>query len=227
MRLAWAEGDVAGTSAVYSPDDGEPIGFVEYHQRRRGDLLECIRVAHFRDGSSDEDSAVARVNGTLEAISGRSIIRGPDGEPIADVEIDVPAGHITGSWGVGKDRRSLDQRAHLSPATYWGPLIFIVLRNFDANREDGRVVFRTVVPTPSPRVLDMELVRGGSASLDRTGVRFDARQFVLRPTLHWTIDPLVHLLVPNATFWLLPGEPPALARFSGPRNYLRQRIVIQ
>lgn len=29
------------------------------------------------------------------------------------------------------------------------------------------------------------------------------------------------------TFWVLPGEPPALARFAGPRNYAREAIRIQ
>jgi len=45
--------------------------------------------------------------------------------------------------------------------------------------------------------------------------------------IHWMIDPLVHLVAPATDFWVAPGEPPALARFSGPRNYGRQRIRIQ
>jgi hypothetical protein len=37
----------------------------------------------------------------------------------------------------------------------------------------------------------------------------------------------VRLIAPRATFWMLPGDPPALARFAGPRNYGRQPIVIE
>ena len=76
-------------------------------------------------------------------------------------------------------------------------------------------------------VLDMELSREGAAALDRIGIRLDAVAFRLNPTTHWLVDPVVRLIAPRATFWLLPGEPPALARFAGPRNYLRQEIVIQ
>src|SRR5437867_10854670 len=89
IRLVWEEGDVAGTSTIYGPDGGEPIGFIEYRQARHGDRLSSVRIAHFRDGSSDEDSADARVEGTLEALAGRSIIRDADGVSVADVAIHL------------------------------------------------------------------------------------------------------------------------------------------
>jgi hypothetical protein len=227
VRLAWSEGDVAGTSTIWPPDGEEPIGFVEYHQTRQGERLSTVRIARFRDGSSDEDTAEADVGPTLQAVSGRSIIRDVDGEALVDLRIDVDGGRIEGTWGRGADRRSVDERVALPKGTYWGPLIFIVLKNFDANAEDDRLVFRTVAPTPKPMVLDMEITRGDSDALERTGITLDARRFDLRPTIHWAIDPLIRLIAPRATFWILPGEPPALARFTGPRNYARQGIVIQ
>jgi hypothetical protein len=227
IRLVWSEGDVAGLTTIYAADAREPIGFVEYHQTVRENRLSSVRVAHFRDGSSDEDSAEARVEGTLETLSGRSIIRDVDGEPIADVHIDVAGGHIRATWGRGEDRRSMDEPVALPRGTYWGPLIFIVLKNFDANAEEGHLVFRTVAPTPKPMVLDMEMARDGHTRLERTNVRLEADTFHLSPTVHWMVDPVVRLIAPRATFWILPGDPPAMARFSGPRNYGRQEIVIQ
>src|SRR5207247_730123 len=154
IRLVWDEGDVAGTSTIYGPDGGEPIGFIEYRQTRHGDRLSSARIAHFRDGSSDEDSADARVDGTLEALAGRTIISDADGVPALDLTLDVPGG------------------------------------------EPARA-------------------------------RLATRRFELGPTIHWTVDPLRRLVLPRATFWMLPGEPPALARFTGPRNYAREAIVIQ
>jgi len=218
---------VAGMSTIYGPHGGEPIGFVVYHQTVRGDRLATHRIARFRDGSSDEDTAEARVAGTLEALGGRSIIRDPDGEAVADVRIDVANGHIEADWGRGSQRETLDEHVVLPRGTYWGPLIFIVLKNFEANAEDGRLAFRTVAPTPKPRVLDMELSRQGAAALDRVGLHLDTESFRLSPTVHWLVDPVIRVIAPRATFWLLPGEPPALARFAGPRNYLRQEVVIQ
>jgi hypothetical protein len=227
IRLAWTEGDVAGMSTIYR-SEGAAIGFIQYHQHRRDNVLSAVRVARFADGSSDEDHAEARVGTTLQAIAGRTIIREPDGETVVDLTIDVARGRLTGSYGRGAQRRSIDEAVALPPATYWGPLIFLVLKNFDANAEDGRVRFRTVAPTPKPIVLQMELQEvGDPVMLDRMGARLDTRQFELRPTIHWTIDPLVHLIAPNTRFWVLPGDPPALARYAGPRNYGRQPIRIE
>lgn len=227
IHLVWSEGEVAGMSTIWSPDGTEPVGFVEYHQTRKGDRLSSLRIARFRDGSSDEDSAEAEVGDTLVAVSGRSIIRDVDGEPVVDVRIDVEAGRIEASWGRGEDRHQFDDRVALPRGTYWGPLIFIVLKNFDANAVGGQLVFRTVAPTPKPMVLDMQLTRGDEGVLERTGLRLAARRFELNPTIHWALDPLIRMIAPRATFWMLPGEPPALARFTGPRNYARQGIMIQ
>jgi hypothetical protein len=227
IRLIWNEGDVAGTSTIYGPEGSEPIGLIEYRQRRRGDRLSSVRIAHFRDGSSDEDSADARVGGTLETLAGRTIIRDTDGVASVDVRIDVAGSRMVASWGRGADRRTLEQQVTLPKGTYWGPLIFIVLKNFDANAEDGRLVFRTVAPTPRPRVFDLELASKPGAVLQRPGGSLATHPFELGPTIHWTIDPILRLMVPHATFWMLPGEPPALARFAGPRNYAREEIVIQ
>jgi hypothetical protein len=227
IRLVWSEGDVAGMTTIHGPGGEEPIGFIEYHQTRTNDHLSSVRVARFRDGSSDEDSAEARVTDTLEAISGRSIVRDTDGTPLVDMRIDVAAGRIQATWGRDRDRHTMDEAVDLPLGTYWGPLVFIVLKNFDANAEEGRLVFRTVAPTPRPMVLDMELSRGEDTTLQRTGLRVAAKTFRLQPTIHWLIDPIVRLFAPRATFWMLPGDPPALARFIGPRNYGRQEIVIE
>jgi len=227
VKLVWAEGDVAGMTSVYGPSGDEPIGFVEYHQTRRGDHLSATRVTRFRDGTEDEDSAEARVGDTLVALSGRSVIRDRDHETLVDLAIDVTGGHLGGTWGRGSDRQTIDERVELPSGTYWGPLIFIVLRNFDANADNGRLAFRTVAPTPKPRVLDLEFSRHDSEVIERVGRRLEAVRFELNPSVHWLIDPMIRLIAPTSTFWIVAGKPPALARFAGPRNYTRQEIVIQ
>jgi hypothetical protein len=226
IRLRWVEGDVAGMTAVYDPAGGDPIGLVEYRQTVRDDRLTAVRVTRFRDGSSDEDTAEARVGERLEALGGRSIIRDAHGRVTVDLRIDVTGGRLTAAWG-GDEPSTLDEHVDLPAGTYWGPLIFLVLKNFDANAEDGRLVFRTVAPMPRPIVLDMAFRRGDAEVVERAGARLDTRHFQLLPTIHWAVDPLVRLLAPSADFWTVPGAPPALARFRGPRNYARQPIVIQ
>lgn len=227
IRLVWTEGDVAGLSTIYGAD-GSQIGFIEYHQHLHDGVLSAVRVAHFGDGSSDEDRAEARVGKTLEAISGRSIIRDKDGKLVVDLVIDVAGGRLTGSYGGETDRHPIDQAIQLPPATYWGPLIFLVLKNFEANAESGEVRFRTVAPTPKPIVVEMALRQlDRRTTIERQSTKIETFTYQLRPSIHWTVDLLVHLIAPETRFLVIPGEPPALARYTGPRNYGRQAIRIE
>jgi hypothetical protein len=225
ITLAWTEGDVAGQTAI-AGEDGKTIGVVLYHQRRRGDVLECTRVSRFADGSSDEDTAVARVDPTLVALRGRSIIRDRKGKPIVDLAIDVAGGRIKGFYDDGT-RHEVDEEVSLEPDTYWGPLIFMVVKNFEANADGDHVVFNTIAPTPKPRVLKMELVRTGRTRIERMGDTVAVERFLLRPTFGWLVDPIVHRLAPTTEFLVEPGAPPSLARYAGPRNYAGQEIVLQ
>jgi len=227
IRLTFAEGDVSGFSDISDPASGEPLGVIEYTQTRRQDVLSVLRIARFRDGSSDEDFAEARAGGALEAIGGRSVIRDAHGSVVAEVHIDVAGGRIRGSWGRAGHRRQLDEAIALPPRTYWGPLIFIVLKEFAANADDGRVTFRTVALTPRPRVFDLEIVQGEQASLERAGVRLATVHYSLAPTVHWLVDPVIRRFLPETSFWMLSGAPPLLVRFEGPRNYARQPVRIQ
>lgn len=70
IRMAWVEGDVAGISSILSADGTSTIGFIDYHQHRRDDLLEIVRVARFSDGSSDEERVNVRttVNWLIDPI---------------------------------------------------------------------------------------------------------------------------------------------------------------
>jgi hypothetical protein len=225
ITLAWTEGDVAGQTAI-ADENGKTVGVVLYRQRLRGDVLECTRVSRFQDGSSDEDTAVARVNRTLIALRGRSIIRNQQGKPIVDLTIDVAGGRITGFYDDGS-RHQVDERTTLEPDTYWGPLIFMVVKNFEANADDDRVVFKTIAPTPKPRVLTMELVHTGRTRIRRMGDDVSVERFTLRPTFGWLVDPIIHRMVPSTEFLIEAGAPPSLARYAGPRNYDGQEIVLQ
>ncbi len=225
ITLAWMEGDVAGHTPIEG-EGGKRIGVVVYRQHRRGDVLECTRLSRFADGSSDEDTAVARVNRTLVALRGRSIIRDRKGRAIVDLTIDVAGGRVTGFYDDGT-RHDVDEQMTLPPDTYWGPLIFMVVKNFDANADDDHVVFDTIAPTPKPRLLKMELVRTGRTQIDRMGDEIPVERFTLRPTFGFLLDPIMHRFVPTTEFLVQPGAPPALARYAGPRNYEGQEIVLQ
>ncbi len=227
IKLVYVEGDVAGTTTIWSEDGKRVQGLIEYRQHRTKDRLRVTRIAHFRDGSSDEDEAEVRVGDRLEALSGRSIIRDPRGKPIVDVKIDVAGKRLTGFYVDDGERTTVDEEADIGPGTYWGPLYNLVLKNFDANAEGDTLVFQTVVPTPKPRVIDMELKRVGPASLTRVGGKVATTRFTLLPTVNFLIDPILQRFVPKTEFFLDAGKPPTLVRFAGPRNYAGQPMRLE
>jgi hypothetical protein len=227
IELAYVEGDVAGLSSILSEDGKAVIGFIEYRQHRRGDVLQISRVAHFTDGSSDEDQVEARAGTTLQAIRGRTIIRNTKGTPTVDIAIDVATGRIAGFSGLGKERQVYEETVELSPATYWGPLLAIVLKNFDANAAGGHLAFHTIVATPKPRVFDMQFIRKQATFSSRAGRRISDVRFALSPTINFLLDPILRMFTPETDFFMQPGDPPALIRFEGPRNYEGQKIRIE
>jgi hypothetical protein len=227
IRLAYVEGDLAGMSSILSEDGKSVIGMIEYRQHLRGDVLEIVRIARFADGSSDEDNVRAHVGKTLRTIGGRSIIRNTKGVTTVELDIDIAKGRIKGFSGLGKERKDYDQEAELSPATYWGPLVAILLKNFEENAEDGKLRFHTVVATPKPRAFHMELAREEKSSTTRAGHKVQVERFSLSPSINPLLDPLLRMVTPKTDFFMQAGKPPALARFAGPRNYADQKIRIE
>lgn len=219
IALAYVEGDLAGTSPIWSPDGKRLIGLIDYRQRRERDRLVITRVARFKDGSSDEDEAEARVGEHLESIRGRMVIRDTRGKPTVDVAIDVGKRRLTGFYVDDGKRVDVDQEADIGPGTYWGALFNLVLKNFEKNASGDAVTFQTVAITPKPRVLDMVFTRAGGTTIRRTGGTVKTTHFTLFPTVNFLVDPILRRFVPKTEFFMDGGEPPMMIRFDGPRNY--------
>jgi hypothetical protein len=134
---------------------------------------------------------------------------------------------VTGFYGLDKERKDFDEHGEIPPGTCFGPLINLVLKNFAANAEGGRVVFHTIVPTPGPRQIDMEVVRQEQVTLPRPGHGIPTVKYMMRPTVNPILNPIVHMIAPETHFFLTPTQPPAMARFEGPRNYAGQDIRLE
>ncbi len=227
IKLQYLEGDYAGATTIWSEDGKRILGYIAYRQHRDGDRLHLERVAHFRDGSSDEDTAEVRVGPRLEAISGRSIIRDTRGKPLVDLKVDVAKKRVTGFYVDDGKRETVDDEVDIGPGTYWGPMYMLVVKNFAANAVDGKVVVQSILPTPKPRVIDMEFQRDGTATVRRTGGSIKTERYTLLPTVNFLIDPILQRLVPKTEFFVEAGDPPSLARFAGPRNYAGQLMRLE
>lgn len=227
IAMQWTEGDFAGNTTIWTEDGKRVQGYIAYRQHRKGDRLHIERNAYFRDGSRDVDTAVVLVGSHLRSISGRSIVTDTRNSPILDFRIDVATRRITGFYTEEGERVDVDEEVALDPATYWGPMFNIIVKNFAANASAGVVTFQAVLATPKPRLLDMELSREGTATLRRTGGTSTADKLTLLPTINFLVDPIIQRIAPKTYFFLDSGSPPSLARFDGPRNYAGQRMWLE
>jgi hypothetical protein len=50
---------------------------------------------------------------------------------------------------------------------------------------------------------------------------------MMRPTVNPILNPIVHMIAPETHFYLTRTQPPAVARFEGPRNYAGQAIRLE
>lgn len=227
LRLAWVEGDVAGFSSILSPDRSRQVGYIDYRQVRDGKALEVRRIARFDDGSSDEDRIEAEVGETLRTVRGRMIIRNAAGVATLDLSIDVGEGRIRGFSGLGEERDEYDEAVEISPCTYWGPLLGIVLKNFEKNAVDDQLVVASVVATPKPRLLHFEFTRQEKVAILRAGGKIEAERFSMVPKVNFLLDPFLKFLGPDTSFFQQAGRPPSMAAFAGPRNFEGQTIRIE
>jgi len=228
IKLAYVEGDLAGTQTIWSEDGKRVLGIIEYRQHLTKDRMHIVRLARFRDGSSDEDEVDVRVGDRLESIGGRSILRDTRGRPTVDLAIDVAGKRVKGFYLDDGKRVTVDEEADVGPGTYWGPLINLVLKNFDANADGDTLVFQTVAPTPKPRVIDMELKRVGPATVARiAGGKVATTRVTMLPTVNFLIDPILQRFVPKTEFFMDGAKPPMMVKFAGPRNYAGQSMRLE
>ncbi len=228
IKLAYVEGDIAGTTTIWAEDGKRILGVIEYRQHLVKDRLHITRLARFRDGSSDEDEADARVGEHLQAIGGRQVIRDKRGKAVVDIKIDVVGKRLTGFYVDDGKRTTVDEEVDIGPGTCWGPLLNLVVKNFEANADGGAVVVQTVAVTPKPRVVDMELKRTDPATVTRiAGGKVKTTRFTLLPTVNFLIDPILRRFVPLTEFFLDAEKPPTIVRFAGPRNYAGQRMRLE
>jgi hypothetical protein len=228
LKLAYVEGDLAGTTTIWSEDGKRVLGIIEYRQHLTKDRMHITRLARFRDGSSDEDEADVRVGDRLESIGGRSILRDKRGNPTVDLKVDVPGKRVTGFYLDDGKRVAVDEEADVGPGTYWGPLINLALKNFDANAEGDTLVFQSVAVTPKPRVIDFEVKRVGAATVTRiAGGKVATTRYTLLPTVNFLIDPILQRFVPKTEFFMDAAKPPMMVKFAGPRNYAGQQMRLE
>src|SRR5262249_1272673 len=140
-RTRFRSSSCAGLSCPrWRPEQSNGVGTsARPSAEERAERQRSPRSSYVRSASTQE---AVRVIMTPAPRDPGAITRDASGVATVELMIDVPGQRIRGSWRTGAERKTIDEHRDLSSGTYWGPLIFLVLKNFEANAKDGRGAFQ-------------------------------------------------------------------------------------
>jgi hypothetical protein len=194
-------GDLAGTTLA----DGDLT------QTAAGTRVTSRLVFRFRDGSLHDETAVFSQTHAFRLLSYRLVQRGPSFPRPIQMTIDPARSRVAVRF-VDDGREKVEERDAEVPADVANGLLTTILKNL----APGRVRNVTyIVPTPKPRIIQLEISAAGRSRFVTGGVARFATHFVLKPEiggLAGVLAPLVGRKPPDAHVWILAGDVPAFVR---------------
>jgi hypothetical protein len=173
-------------------------------------------VFHFKDGSVHDESTVFDQRGTFSFVSGRLTQKGRAFPRAVDMTIDRANGRVSVRYTDEDGKaKTADDSPKLTPDVANG-LVPILLRNIDRNSAHS---WPMVAATPKPRVVKLEVSRGGDDSLTIGGTPRKAQHYIVKINIGGiagVVAPLVGKQPPDTHVWILDGDIPTFVKSEGP-----------
>lgn len=175
--------------------------------------IRCRTIFYFKDGSYHEESALFTQKGNFELQSYRLIQKGPSFEKGMEVSLD----REKGTYRVkvkGKEEKVLEGKLDF-PADLYNGMVPTVLKNM---KKGARNTVHFVAFTPTPRVVELEMVPSGDEKVLVGDRERNATHYVVKPRLGILKVPamLTGRTPPDNHIWTIMEDVPAFVRFTGP-----------
>ena len=197
--------------------DGGLIASGDLLQVSRRGQVESRMVFRFKDGSVFDETVVFTQQRVFVMQSYRLSQRGPAFTEDTEASLERASGKYRVNTKARKDEREkiLDGTLDLPPDVYNG-MVITVAKNLPKGA--GETV-HIVAFTPTPRLIQLELIPAGERKVLTGELTKTATHFVLRPKLGTRLKLFATLLgrvPPDSHVWIVGDEPPAFVRFEGP-----------
>lgn len=215
VAVRFQEGSVHGYLALRSLD-GKLLAAGDLIQVAHGDRLTVHLVYRFKDGSVDDDTAVATQDGHFHLISDHHIQRGPSFPTPVDVTITTASGEVTVRYVEHGEQKVETEHLDLPPDLANG-ILLSAIKNIPPNSEEVNLPF--LVTTPKPRLIHLIVKTEATDRFRSAGVPNKAVRFRLHPEIGGiagVLAPLVGKQPPDAHVWISQGEAPAFLRAEVP-----------
>lgn len=211
VRVRHPEGVVHGFLALRSAD-GERIADGDLIQNASGGRVTSRLVFHFKDGSTNDETAVFSQRGQFRLIRDRLIQKGPSFPQPLDMTIDAARGSVRVAYeDHGQPKVETKQLA--LPADLANGLVLTLLKNVSSDAPPRSFSF--VVATPSPRLVKLELSSAGEERFTTGGAARSAIDYALKVNIGGAAGLFARLAgkqPPDSHVWILRGEAPAFIR---------------
>lgn len=209
------EGMVRGF-LVLSETDGTRIASGDFLQSSRGGGEVKTRILlHFKDGSVHDEWAVFSQQRNFLMKSYRLVQKGPAFREEVEASLDRSTGKYRVKVKPRKDGKEkvLSGKLDLPPDVYNG-MVPTVAKNL----KGGKEVIHIVAFTPTPRVVELEMIPSGQESYSIGDLKKNALHYVLKPKLGLLKIPatLLGKMPPDNHLWIETSDVPAFVRFQGP-----------
>ena len=186
-------------------------------QVSRGGEVESRMVFHFKDGSLFDETVVFTQQRVFTMKSYHLVQRGPAFSDDTEISLERATGKYHVKTKAHKDGKEevLDGTLDLPLDVYNGGMVLTVAKNLPKGASE---TVHTVAFTPTPRLIELELVPVGEHRVLVGELAKTATEYAFKPKLGVWLKAIATLLgrVPSDSHaWIVTNEAPAFVRFEG------------
>lgn len=211
---------VAGTVhgfLVMRDGDGKVIASGDAIQVAHGFQVTSHTIFRFKDGSTDDDTAVFSQRHSFQLISDHHVQKGPAFPHPMDISVDTRSGQVTVRT-TDKDGKEDVKTQHMKlPPDIANGIVPELIENLRSNASSATVSM--VVATPKPRIVKLAIASIGENTYDVDGAPGKALHYEIKIDLGGVagiVAPMIGKQPPNIEVWTVGGAAPTFLREQGP-----------
>jgi hypothetical protein len=193
--------------------DGATLASGDLIQRARGDRVTSRLVFRFRDGSTNDETAVFTQRGHFRLLTDHLVQKGPAFDRPIDMTIDAPSGQVTVRYEDAHGQKKTETEHLDLPADLANGMIITLLKNVKPGMLPPSVSY--VAATPKPRLVTLTIAVAGHETFAIARSPRQATHYVLKVDIGGVaglLAPLLGKQPPDSHVWILEGEAPAFVK---------------
>jgi hypothetical protein len=219
IAVRYPEGLLHGFLALRTLQ-GKTLAYGDLIQFAKGDQVTSRVIFRFKDGSVHDETTVFSQDKHFHVLTDHLVQKGPVFKDPLDVLIDASTGSVTIRSTDSHGKESVSDEHIDLPEDLANGLIFVLLKNLEANAENPKVAM--LATTPKARLVKLAISRQGLEPFKVTGFSRKAIHYVVKIEIGGAagvLAPLIGKKPADIHVWILEGDAPVFLKSEGPLFY--------